>query len=387
MPAPAAMARLSPMGAPNMEAKKPQQQKPAAPPSTAVRRAVDFSPMALSRPAASPGTLKALFESPEVLKRLQDVVPKHVTPDRLMKVFLSAILKTPALLTCTQASLVQSVVQLGELGLDPSGGLGFAYLVPYKGTATAIIGYRGYIELARRSGQLSSVRARVVHQKDVFRVKYGLVEDLEHIPSDAANPGDLTHAYCIAEFKDGGHHMEVMSKAQIDAIRARSKAADKGPWVTDYEAMAQKTVIRRAAHFWPLSPELGRAMEVDEEREVNPDPFGQGGRMPQQQSPLSVVSFASAGSTDIEFVESPAGMDPATGEVPMEDGQVVEEEQPQENEAEPDDPVDALLWRIKRATKEQVPELTKAAGDVPKDDARRGAIGKAMSDRRKELGL
>lgn len=377
-----------------MDAKKPTPQtKPAGPP-TGLRKTVDFSPTALSRPA-SPATLKGLFESPEILERIKAVVPKHVTPERLMKVFLSAILKTPDLLNCTQASLVQAVINLSELGLDPAGGLGFAYLVPFRenkkdGTvvtlATAIIGYRGYIELARRSGQLSSVRARVVHAKDTFKVRYGLVEDCEHIPSDAADPGPMTHVYCVAEFKDGGHHMEIMSAAQVEVIRQGSPGKNSPAWRNHPEAMAQKTVIRRAAHFWPLSPELGRALETDETTDVDVDPFERGGG--RGAPALSVVSFGS--TTDAEYTsEAPAsssadaepeGMNPETGEVPLEQTQAPEE-------PEPADPIGSLLWRIARATKENIGKLQEEAMTVPKEDSRRGEVGRVMMARRKELGV
>jgi phage RecT family recombinase len=114
-----------------------------------------------------------------------------------------------------------------------------------------IIGYRGMIDLARRSGQIVSLSARTVHEKDHFTYRYGLDETVEHVPANGER-GQLTYVYAVAKLKDGGVQFEVMSRNEIDKVRAQSKAKDSGPWVTHFEEMAKKTAIRRL---------LGRAFD------------------------------------------------------------------------------------------------------------------------------
>lgn len=202
---------------------------------------------------------------------LAKVMPRHVTPDRLLKVAVYCISKTPKLQECTPASLIACIKQCAELGLEPGGALGLAYLVPFNdkksGTVicTLIIGYRGFIELARRSGQLSQIEAHVVHENDTFEVEFGLDPKLSHTPKLSGSAGRPLLVYAIARLKDGGKHVEVMTWEAVQAIRRRSRSADTGPWVTDEEEMARKTVLRRAAKYLPLSPELADALTVDSE--------------------------------------------------------------------------------------------------------------------------
>lgn len=242
--------------------------KALVPEAKAPPRLADLSPAALAKPAKGPTDLRALFEDPRTQEQLARVLPEHMKPERLLKVALSCVLKTPALLKCSQVSLLQSVMALGELGLELGSALGLAYLVPYGSTATPIIGYRGYIELARRSGTLTQIEARTVRAKDKLELRFGLDPRLEHTPSLEQDPGQIELVYGVARFKDGGVHFEMMTRTDIERIRGRSRAGNSGPWQTDWEEMAKKTVIRRMAKWLPLSPELARASELESESET-----------------------------------------------------------------------------------------------------------------------
>lgn len=190
-------------------------------------------------------------------------LPKHVTPDRILKVALTAVNKTPALLACKRDSLLLAILQAAELGLEPGGALGEGYLVPYGSTCQFIPGYRGLISLARRSGQIVSLEAHVVHQKDTFTFELGLESTLRHVPNlEDEDPGPLRFVYAVAKLVGGGVQFEVMSRSQVDAIRKRSKAGGSGPWVTDYEEMARKTVVRRLFKYLPVSVEMAQALEL-----------------------------------------------------------------------------------------------------------------------------
>ena len=190
-------------------------------------------------------------------------LPRHLTPDRITKVALTAINKTPALLACTKESLLMSIMQAAEVGLEPGGALGEGYLVPYGKQCQFIPGYRGLISLARRSGQIVSLEAHVVHAKDSFTFELGLESKLVHVPNlEDEDPGPLRFVYAVAKLQGGGVQFEVMSRAQVEAIRKRSKAGGNGPWVTDYEEMARKTVVRRLFKYLPVSVELAQALEI-----------------------------------------------------------------------------------------------------------------------------
>lgn len=222
----------------------------------------------------------------EAQQKIADTLPmtvaKYLSPERMIRVVLSAISRNPLLLQCSKDSIARAVLDAASLGLEPTGGaLGHAYLVPFQNSkkdangnwsklweAQLIVGYRGLIDLARRSGHIQSVEAHVVYEKDQFRIVFGRDPKLDHSPTFEAERGEVIAAYCVADFRDGAKHCEFMTRAEIDAIRERSKSyqfSKNSPWHTDYAEMARKTVVRRAAKFWPLSAELARAMDLEAE--------------------------------------------------------------------------------------------------------------------------
>lgn len=133
-----------------------------------------------------------------------------------------------------------------------------------------IIGYRGMIDLARRSNQIISISARTVRQGDSFHFEYGLNENLTHVPGENED-SPITHVYAVARLKDGGVQFEVMTHNQIEKVRASSKAGQNGPWVSHWEEMAKKTVIRRLFKYLPVSIEMQKAVILDEKAEANVD--------------------------------------------------------------------------------------------------------------------
>lgn len=196
---------------------------------------------------------------------IASVLPKHMTADRVLKVALTAYNRTPALANCSMQSVFMAIMQASELGLEPGGALGHVYLVPYGNQCQFILGYRGMIELARRSGEIESLEAHIVHERDEFDVEFGLETKLRHKPCLEGDAGPMRFAYGLAKLKGGAVQFEVMSKQQIDAIRDRSRASRNGPWVTDYEEMARKTVVRRLFKYLPVSCEkIGDAIEAEQ---------------------------------------------------------------------------------------------------------------------------
>lgn len=195
-------------------------------------------------------------------------LPKHMTADRMARIVTTEIRKIPKLLSCDVKSLFGAVIQCSQLGLEPGSGLGHAYLIPYGKECQLIIGYRGMIDLARRSGQMVSLMGEAVYAKDKFEYELGLEPKLKHVPSIDADRGELIYVYAVAVLTGGGRQFVVMSRGDVERIRRRSKAKDSGPWVTDYDAMAIKTAIRRLFKYLPVSVELQRAVIVDEAGDI-----------------------------------------------------------------------------------------------------------------------
>lgn len=208
------------------------------------------------------GGVPALLD--KMKPQLAMALPKHLTPERMIRVALTEWRKTPKLQQCNTTSFLGSIVQASQLGLEPGSALGHCYLVPYKKTCQLIIGFRGMIDLARRSGQIVSLSAHTVHENDEFHYELGLHEDLKHIPAPGER-GKMILVYGVAKLTGGGVQFEVMTRGEVDEIRKQSKAGTSGPWKDHYDEMAKKTVIRRLFKYLPVSIELATASMVDEQ--------------------------------------------------------------------------------------------------------------------------
>jgi recombination protein RecT len=194
---------------------------------------------------------------PEIAKAL----PSHMNPTRMARIASTVLKQTPALARCTPESFLGALLTASQLGLEP-GPTGDAYLVPFGNVCTFVPGYRGLIRLARNSGQLRDIWAEVVYANDTFKYTLGLHRDLIHEPA-IGDRGKPTHVYAAAELTDGGRPFVVMTAAEVEAIRGRSRAGKSGPWVTDWSAMAKKTAIKQLAKWLPLSAELSAAVNLD----------------------------------------------------------------------------------------------------------------------------
>lgn len=199
--------------------------------------------------------------------QLMKALPKHLSPERMTRIALTELRKIPQLAECDPTSFCGSIMMCAQLGLEPGGALGHIYLIPYGKQVQVILGYRGMIELARRSGQIVSLSAHEVYENDTFEFSYGLEEKLRHVPN-MKERGAMIAVYAVAHLVGGGHQIEVMSKEDVDKIRARSKTSGKGPWVSDYEEMAKKTVLRKLFKYLPVSIEIQRAASMDEQSEI-----------------------------------------------------------------------------------------------------------------------
>ena len=211
-------------------------------------------------------TLSAMLEARKDF--LISVLPASISPSRLIKVSLLARSRNPLLLQCTHESLLKAILQSAELGLEPTGA-GGVHLVPFKNNktgnyeVTVIPDYRGLMELARRSGAVAAIEARSIHEKDEYDVQFGSEPILKHRPN-LKEESAMIAVYSVAVLVNGIKQIEVMTKDAIDRIRSRSRAAQSGPWVTDYEAMAKKTVIKQLCKYLPRGIDARGARQMQD---------------------------------------------------------------------------------------------------------------------------
>ncbi len=198
-------------------------------------------------------------------------LPKHLTTERMTRIALTELRKNPKLQECEPMSFIAAIMQASQLGLEP-GVLGSCYLIPFNNHKKGIVectfmpGYRGFLDLARRSGQIVSLVARAVYANDEFHYEFGLKENLIHKPA-MDEPGELIAVYAVALLKGEGHQFDVMSRKQVDVIKNSSQGKNGDPWNKYYEEMAKKTVLRKLFKWLPCSVEMQKVVSLDEQQE------------------------------------------------------------------------------------------------------------------------
>jgi recombination protein RecT len=212
--------------------------------------------------------VRDLIQSDQFKSAVAAALPQHLTPDRFARIALTALTRVPKLLECDKESVFKCMLQLSQFGLEPDGRN--AHLIPFWNSnrktfeCQLIIDYKGLVDLAMRSGNVSYVHADKVCENDEFEFDKGQVKSHK---IDFKEPRGEPYAYwAMVRNKDGTEQCEVMTRAEVDRIRARSKAKDSGPWQSDYDEMAKKTVFRRLSKWIQLSPEYRDALEADADR-------------------------------------------------------------------------------------------------------------------------
>lgn len=207
---------------------------------------------------------------------LFEALPRHVTPDRMIRAALTSLRRNPKLLDCTPESFFGALTEASSLGLEVDGVLGYAYMVPFKDQCTLIAGYKGLIDVCRRSGTISTITMEAVHQGDEFTYQLGDSPLIRHVPNDTDPHRDakpISHVYVVVVLRDGGVQRKVWSRAKIDAHKERySRGWNKADsaWKTSWVAMAKKTVIRDMINRGeiPASVEIQRLTAREEIMDV-----------------------------------------------------------------------------------------------------------------------
>jgi recombination protein RecT len=240
--------------------------------------------------------------------QIRKALPSVITPERFTRMVLTALSSTPKLQTCTPQSFLGAMMQAAQLGVEPNTPLGQAYLIPYGSVCQFQLGYKGLIDLAYRSGEVSSIQAHEVHENDTFEYEYGLEPKLRHVPA-RTDRGPVTYYYAVLKLKNGGVGFEVMSREDVETFaRKKSKAFNNGPWKTDFDEMAKKTVLKKVLKYAPLKTEFARAVASDESVKTM--------KMDEPADMLDAPNEIYTIDNEPDKPEdAPQGVDPETGEV------------------------------------------------------------------------
>ncbi|MCH8978300.1 MAG: recombinase RecT [Armatimonadetes bacterium] len=203
------------------------------------------------------------------IKTIEAIAPAHVNADRVVRIVLKQLAINPDLRACTPMSVFLCVLQATELGLEIGGASGEAYMVPFKDRkknvtlCTFIPGYRGLIKLAYGSGLVKSVYAHCVYEGDEYELDMGVAQVLRHVPCGESDPSKIIHAYCVIKLMTGGVLFDSMTRAEIEKTRKVSRMSDRGAWVEFYGEQCKKTVTRRTQKYAPTSPDMAKALSLD----------------------------------------------------------------------------------------------------------------------------
>lgn len=208
-----------------------------------------------------------------------EVLPKHITPERMVQMVSYIIAKNPEIANCTIQSIIGAMIQTSILGFIPSDSLGLCYYVPYSqrnkdGSYSKVvqfqIGYKGFIDLARRSNEVKTIYAEVVYSSDIFEFEMGLNPILRHVPDfeSKRTDNDIVYAYAVAHYVNGGFNFVVLTKNEIEKLRLRSpmQKDSSNPsytWKTDYSAMAKAKAIKQLSKYLPLTIDIKTALSSD----------------------------------------------------------------------------------------------------------------------------
>lgn len=252
------------------------------------------------KPLKSVTTLADLENNFEFRKRIQESIPRHMTPERMLRTFTSAVRKAPLLRHADIRDLIGCFLTAAQCGLEPNTPLQHLHLIPFKRSkynpatrqredagveVQVIFGYPGLLELSYRSPLVKSISAAVVYEHDEFDFSMGTESFLQHRPLGRSEK--ILFAYSVAQLADG-HAFRVMPWPEIEAIRNRSQAyrmalshrddarskgrADplswtEAPWNRFEAAMAAKTPFRALSKWLPRSVELASVVSIDEAQE------------------------------------------------------------------------------------------------------------------------
>lgn len=222
--------------------------------------------------AKKPASIKELIGGELFKQQLALALPRHMTPDRFVRIALTALQRTPKLQECTQTSLFKCLLDLGAMGIEADGRR--AHLIPYGSECTLILDYKGIVDLVRRDPNVLDVQCITIRANDKAEWSNGT---MDHSIDPKSERGEVLCTYTRIAWKNGTVSIgEPFSKADAEHTKKSSKTSSSGPWKDHYVEMWKKSNIKRDSKMWPLSPEIREHLEKDAdvaiERDITPVP-------------------------------------------------------------------------------------------------------------------
>lgn len=201
---------------------------------------------------------------------IRKALPSVITAERFTRMTLSALSVNPKLAECTPKSFLGAMMTAAQLGVEPNTALGQAYLIPYKNFKAGTmecqfqLSYKGLLDLAYRSGEISVIQAHTVYENDFFEYELGMDPVLKHKPATGDRGAAIAY-YAMFKTKDGGFGFNVMSRHDVELhAKKYSKSASNGPWKDNFDEMAKKTVLKKVLKYAPMKSEFTRGVVQDE---------------------------------------------------------------------------------------------------------------------------
>lgn len=228
--------------------------------------------------------ISSYLKQPNIMQQLSETLGRNSAP--LVTSALTAVANNYQLKDATPVSVYTSLMKAAALNLTVDPNLGFAYLVPYKRNfkengqwvnvteAQLQIGYKGLVQLALRSGQIKSVNTGTIYEsefKGYNKITGEFTIDETIIPDE--DNDEVAGYFAYVQLVNGGEVKQFSRKKQIEHFAKKySKAYSydldnnkkSSPWSTEFNAMAEKTVLKQVLKFVPMSLEMQEAVSVDE---------------------------------------------------------------------------------------------------------------------------
>ena len=200
----------------------------------------------------------------QMSKTIKNALPKHISSERFQRVALTAFNSNPRLQQCSTESFLAAMMTSAQLGLEPNTPLGQAYLIPYGKVVQFQLGYQGIIDTCYRTGEFNGIGAYEVHENDEFDLNYGINPTVKHKPCLRGDRGEVIGYYGYYQLKNGGSGVFYMTKEEAKKWGEKfSKSFGSGPWKTDFDAMAKKTVLKQVLKYAPKSIEIAQILSTD----------------------------------------------------------------------------------------------------------------------------
>lgn len=244
----------------------------------------------------------------EIERAIPETLRRHLTPERIMRVAWSSIQRNRELSKAHPLSIANAIIQASELGLEPNNILGHAYLVPFRSKdlpapweyeCQMIPGYMGKVEIARRSGQISTIYAEVVRENDEFNYQLGDSPIITHRPLLSSERGKMIAVYAVAIMKDGTKQRVVMETWQVELRKQVAKT--KKVWDAWPEEMWKKTALHQLWKLLPKTPEMRDLEEHELQHEADLAPTA---ATPDELPPAAASLDDLIDDADVEDVEA-----------------------------------------------------------------------------------